>query len=48
MLVKAMRRLWKVRVEADYVPTASLNRIVSVDALRDANRILLELEMYHG
>jgi uncharacterized protein (UPF0332 family) len=47
ILAKAIRRLWKVRVDADYVPTASLDRIIAIDALRDANRIILELEKYH-
>ncbi len=46
VLARAIRRLWKVRVDADYVPTASLSRVIAVDALRDANRILLELERY--
>ncbi len=40
----ALRRLWKVRVEADYIPQAYINRGIALNALRDASRILLILK----
>ncbi len=44
-LTKAIGRLWKARVIADYVPATSLDRNVAVNALRDVNTILLALEI---
>ncbi len=44
-LVKAVGRLWKARVDADYIPAAYLDRAVALNALRDANVILLALEI---
>ncbi len=44
-LAKAIGRLWKARVNADYVPAAYADRNIALDALRDANAILLALEI---
>ena len=42
---QAVSRLWKARVEADYVPGAYTDRNTAVNALRDATRVLLLLEI---
>ncbi len=44
-LAKAIGRLWKARVNADYVPAAYVDQNIALDALRDANAILLALEI---
>ncbi len=44
-LTKAMGRLWKARVIADYVPPTFVDRNIAVNALRDVNTILLALEI---
>ena len=44
-LVLAVSRLWKARVNSDYVPTAHVDRNVALAALRDANAILRTLEV---
>ena len=44
-LAKAISRLWKARVNADYVPAAHVARNVALAALRDANAILSALEV---
>jgi Uncharacterized conserved protein related to C-terminal domain of eukaryotic chaperone, SACSIN len=44
-LRQAVSRLWKVRVEADYIPSAYIDRSIAVNAFRDANRVLLALEV---
>ncbi len=44
-LVKAVGRLWKARVIADYVPATYVDRRIALNALRDANTILLALEI---
>ena len=43
-LTKALGRLWKARVLADYIPLAFVDRGLAVNALRDMNTILLALE----
>ncbi len=40
---QALLRLWKQRVDADYVPAAFIDRNMAVNALRDANRIITTL-----
>lgn len=45
ILVKAVSRLWKARVIADYVPATYLDRTIAINALRDVNTILLTLEV---
>ncbi len=40
---KALRRLWKSRIEADYVPNAFMDRHIAMNALRDASGVLLKL-----
>ena len=42
---QAVAQLWKARVEADYVPTAYIDRDIALNALRDASRILRLLEI---
>lgn len=42
---QSLLRLWKQRVDADYVPGAFIDRNMALNALRDANRILNELEI---
>lgn len=42
---QAIRKLWKARVEADYGPQAYIDRNFALGSLRDANRILLLLEV---
>ncbi len=44
-LIKAVSRLWKARVIADYLPATYLDRAIAIDALRDVNTILLALEV---
>ena len=44
-LKKAIGRLWKARVDADYIPTAYIDRNIALDVLRDLNAILLALEV---
>jgi hypothetical protein len=44
-LVKAVGRLWKARVIADYIPAAYIDRSIALNALRDANTVLLTLEI---
>ena len=44
-LVKAVGRLWKARVIADYVPATYVDRSIALNALRDANTILLAMEI---
>jgi uncharacterized protein (UPF0332 family) len=46
-LAKAVSRLWKARVGADYIPAAHVDRNIALDALRDANAILMALERDH-
>jgi uncharacterized protein (UPF0332 family) len=46
-LTKAIGRLWKARVNADYVPAAHVDRNIALDALRDATAILMALEIDH-
>ena len=45
ILIKAVSRLWKARVIADYVPAIYLDRTIAINALRDVNTILLTLEV---
>ena len=40
---QALLRLWKQRIDADYVPSALIDRNMALNALRDANRALTEL-----
>jgi len=42
---KAVAQLWKARIEADYVPTAYIDRDIALNALRDASRVLRLLEI---
>ncbi|MGI4792054.1 MAG: HEPN domain-containing protein [Janthinobacterium lividum] len=42
-LVKAVGRLWKARVIADYIPATYIDRTIALNALRDANTVLLAL-----
>ncbi len=44
-LVKAIGRLWKARVIADYIPATYIDRGIALNALRDANTVLLALEI---
>ena len=44
-LVKAIGRLWKARVLADYIPAAYVDRSIAINALRDANTVLLAMEI---
>jgi hypothetical protein len=44
----ACRRLWKARVDADYVPTSLIDRAVAVSALRDSTRIFALLGVKDG
>ena len=44
-LTKAIGRLWKARVDSDYIPAAYVDRNIAIDALRDANAILMALEI---
>lgn len=46
-MIKAIGRLWKARVNADYVPAAHVDRNIALDALRDATAILMTLEINH-
>ncbi len=42
-LRRAIRRLWAARVDADYIPTASMDASIARDALRDAVMIMRKL-----
>ncbi len=44
-LVKAVGRLWKARVIADYIPATYIDRSIALNALRDANTVLLAMEI---
>lgn len=44
ILRRAMRRLLAARVEADYVPTVTVDLATAIDALRDAESVLEILE----
>ena len=37
---RALRRLWKARVDADYIPAAVIDSAIARDALRDALRVM--------
>ncbi len=45
ILMKAVSRLRKARVIADYVPATYLDRTIAINALRDVNTVLLTLEV---
>ena len=42
---QAVERIWHARVEADYAPSAYIDRAQAVNALRDAARVLALLEV---
>ncbi len=44
-LKQAVSRLWKSRVEADYGPLVTIGEGVTINALRDMNRVLQILEI---
>lgn len=44
-LMKAVGRLWKARVIADYIPAIYIDRSIALNALRDANTVLLAMEI---
>ena len=45
VVYKAIGRLWKARVLADYIPAAYVDRSIAINALRDANTVLLAMEI---
>ena len=47
ILEKAVGRLWKARVNADYIPANYSDREMALNALRDANTVLDALEIDH-
>jgi len=47
ILKKAIGRLWKARVNADYIPANYSDREMALNSLRDANTVLDALEIDH-